>query len=81
MVRITKKMLEYLNKIPFKQPKWTKKWDAGCVVIVSMDWEHDTYAISAKEVVDELKVYLEKWPGCKKFKLDGKPFVEIDFVR
>ena len=81
MRKITNLMLLYLNRAPFKPPKWTKQWNAGCKASISMDWEHEKLAISANEVVRDLNKYLEKWPGKKKFHIDGNVRASVDYVR
>lgn len=76
-MKITKKLKQEI----VENSKIIKNWDAGVVLEVDLDWDHENYIFSAKEVMAEFKKYVEKWPGIKKFKITKSPKVKMKFLR
>jgi hypothetical protein len=81
MKKLTKKMKEQLDYGTPEGRQIQKHWDSGALFLVSLDWDTDAYVIDANEVMNALQTYLNKWPGIKKFHVEGKPGIFIQYTR
>ena len=76
MKKITEKMREKMEKTG----KYPRNWNSGAVFSLSLTWDAENHVISANEVGNDLKAYLAKWPGKKKFHTTN-PGLYISYTR